>query len=164
MAAVRSELRTSGLFLLLFLIVYTSAVSPPWIFSVLVNDVACDSQKCAYKLDVKGEFDEWSLTYAPGGPCLADYVAKNGVVEVPNNGNRVFFCAKSAGLWRPQGDRLFLEADDVTARSAERYVFNNLISLLNFKWRKRRFLFKYLIVKLCYLIQLLRLLIVKNTY
>lgn len=119
MATVRCALRTSGLFLLLFLIVNTSAVSPPWILSVLVNNVTCDSLKCAYKLDVRGEFDDWALTYTPDAPCLPDFVAKNGVVEVPKQ-NRVFFCAKSAGVWIHQGDRLYLDADDVTARSSER--------------------------------------------
>lgn len=120
---MRVELRTSGLFLLLFLIVNTSAVPPSWIFSVVVNNVTCDSTKCAYNLDVKGDFDEWSLTYAPAdtGLCLPDFfVGKNGIIEVPSNENRLFFCAKSAGVWQHQGERLYLDADDVTVRSADR--------------------------------------------
>ncbi|KOB75091.1 Proteasome subunit alpha type [Operophtera brumata] len=101
---------------------YFAAVPPPWILSVIVNNVTCDSTKCAYNLDVKGDFDDWSLTFAPAesGLCLPDfYVGKNGIIDVPVSEKRLFFCAKSAGEWTHQGGRLYLDAGDVSARSAE---------------------------------------------
>lgn len=88
---------------------------------MLVNNITCDTIKCAYKLDLKGDFEKWSLTYSPpaSGPCLPDFVGGNGFVEVPNNEYRLYFCAESGGVWHHQGDRLFIDADDVTTRSAE---------------------------------------------
>lgn len=114
--------RTSNLFLLLFLIINTSAASPPWILSVTVENVLCESV-CDYKLSLKGDFVEWSLTYAPGPAgtqCLPDLVGKD-VVRVPISENRLFFCAKSAqGAWFHQGERLYLDVGDVTVRNLER--------------------------------------------
>ncbi|CAK1587465.1 unnamed protein product [Parnassius mnemosyne] len=126
MAAVRS-LRTSGIFLLLFLITKTNAVSAPWIFSVEVNDKTCSELKCVYNLNVNGlDFDEWSLTYEPavrgaecGGRFLEEKLTKNVEIVVPV-AKKLFFCAKgSKGVWFHQGESLFLEANDVIGANAQ---------------------------------------------
>lgn len=119
MAAVRVEKRTSGVFLLLFLIANSSAVQPPWILSARVADVACDAEggRCAYSLDVDGEFAEWALTYSRSG-CETVFAARGGRVEAPpppTGEGALFFCARGAGGgWRHQGGRLYLDAGDVT--------------------------------------------------
>lgn len=115
--------RTNSLFLLLFLIINASAVSPPWILSVTVRNVEC-GDVCDYDLDVKGDIDGWSLTYLPGTAgvqCLPDFVGNKNVVRVPVSETRLFFCAKSAlGVWFHQGERLYLDAGDVTVQNYER--------------------------------------------
>ncbi|XP_060809213.1 unextended protein isoform X2 [Amyelois transitella] len=116
-------LRTSGVFLLLFLITYTCAVSPPWIFSVHINSVSC-SDKCVYNLNVSGEFVEWSLTSTPGRRgelCKDNLIQKTSVsdviIEVPPG--KFYFCANSGNGWRHEG--VFLDGSDVIeyARSNE---------------------------------------------
>ncbi|CAG9789796.1 unnamed protein product [Diatraea saccharalis] len=118
-------LRTSGLFLLLFLIINTCAVSPPWIFSVNVNK-SC-STVCDYKLNVNGvNIVEWSLTYKEqqrGDLCEELFVFKETLLDVQlkvPNGGKLFFCAKGDdGVWIHQGGEIYLAPDDVTGRSTE---------------------------------------------
>ncbi|KAG7298440.1 hypothetical protein JYU34_018066 [Plutella xylostella] len=133
MAAVRVVLRTSGLFLLLFLIQNSIAVSPPWILSINVNKVSCSNFKCYYDLFVRGsDADKWSLTSKPaarGSECKnTDFLlvksfefSSNFEFDVPNVGGKLFFCAKSSDAdgWFHQGDRLYLEpANDVKQRTS----------------------------------------------
>ncbi|XP_013139294.1 PREDICTED: metal transporter CNNM4-like [Papilio polytes] len=126
MAAVRS-LRTSGVFLLLFLLKITNASSGPWIFSVDVNEKACSELKCVYNLNVNGlDIDVWSLTEVPaarGGDCegrfLEEKSTKNVELIVPV-AKKLFFCAKGPdGVWYNQGESLFLEANDVIEANAQ---------------------------------------------
>ncbi|RVE44514.1 hypothetical protein evm_010843 [Chilo suppressalis] len=122
-----TSMRTSGLFLLLFLIINACAVSPPWIFSVNVNKTC--SNVCAYKLNVNGaNVVEWSLTYEErqrGGVCVPPFVLKEKLLldvefKVPNDGGKLFFCAKGDdGVWIHQGAEIYLAPDDVTGRSTE---------------------------------------------
>ncbi|XP_072943230.1 unextended protein-like [Epargyreus clarus] len=118
MATVRC-LRTSGLFLLLFLISNTLAVSAPWIFSVEVVSVSC-LEKCVYELNVVGNIEEWSLTYVPGAlgsQCLPHIVEPaNVTVKIEVGAEKQYFCAKSGNSWKHQGESLYLEGD-VTARA-----------------------------------------------
>ncbi|KAL0853107.1 hypothetical protein ABMA27_012875 [Loxostege sticticalis] len=117
-----TSLRTSGLFLLLFLIINTCAVSPPWIFSL---EKECVGSKCGIKV-LSSNVYEWSLTARPGArgePCDPpfEYTQKLLVVEVDVPKEKLYFCAKGAdGEWIHQGDGIYLSADDVTAiRSTE---------------------------------------------
>lgn len=112
-----TSLRTSGLFLLLFLIINTCAVSPPWIFSL---EKECVGSKCGIKV-LSSNVYEWSLTARPGArgePCEPpfEYTQKLLVVEVDVPKEKLYFCAKGAdGEWIHQGDGIYLSADDVTA-------------------------------------------------
>ncbi|KAL4714272.1 hypothetical protein ACJJTC_009624 [Scirpophaga incertulas] len=119
-----SSLRTSGIFLLLFLILNTSAVSPPWIFTVNVQQ-SCGSL-CVYKLNVNAvNVNEWSLTYNKqdrGATCEPPFVSTQKSVDVelivPNAG-KLYFCAKGEdGVWIHQGGGIFLAPDDITGRSS----------------------------------------------
>lgn len=113
-------LRTSELFLLLFLIISTCAVAPPWIFSVKQYTKTCDVNKCVFDVDVNARnVDEWSLTFEPAseekcGSLFVNKVFENVLVELPNDGRRVYFCVKSDGLWHHKGEGVFLESNDVT--------------------------------------------------
>lgn len=113
MALVR--LRTSELFLLLFLIINTCAVTPPWIFSVKPNSKICDNNNCVYNLNVNAKnVDEWSLTLHPASErkCDSYFVSKsfeNVDVDVPNDGRPVYFCVKSNGEWHQQGEAEYLD-------------------------------------------------------
>lgn len=126
MAAVRS-LRTSGIFLLLFLLTQTHATSAPWIFAVDVNARACSELKCVYNLNVNGlGFDVWSITYVPaarGEGCegrFSDQKPTKGVELVVAVGEKLFFCARGAdGEWYHQGAGLFLEGSDVIGPIAQ---------------------------------------------
>lgn len=110
--------RTSGLFLLLFLIINTSATSPPRIFNVKVNNFTCSDNVCVYKFDVNVDY-EWSLTYEPaprGRHCAPEFgIVKTGnVIELPNTEKRLYFCVKSpTGVWLSQGENLYLDSNDV---------------------------------------------------
>lgn len=117
MALVR--LRTSKLFLLLFLIINTCAGTPPWIFSIKPNTKSCDDNKCVINLNVNAKnVDEWSLTYEPASEqsCDSYFVSKlfeNVDVNVQNDGRKVYFCVKSGGEWHHQGKGVYLDANDV---------------------------------------------------
>ncbi|XP_053623164.1 unextended protein-like [Plodia interpunctella] len=109
-------LRTSGVFLLLFLITNTCSVSPPRIFTVHINTVSCADNKCVYNLDVSGDFAEWSLTSTPGrrGELCKDNILQQTTapdvnVEVPDG--KFYFCANFGGGWRHQA--VFLDGGDV---------------------------------------------------
>lgn len=117
-------LRTSGLFLLLFLIINTSAaVSPPWILSVRVDNVSCFQSKCVYKLKVNGlNVEEWSLTSEPATRgCKEFLIVKKELeteFEVPVLDKKLFFCAKSSdGVWFHQGGNVYLDSNDVIRRT-----------------------------------------------
>ncbi|CAH2062154.1 unnamed protein product, partial [Iphiclides podalirius] len=126
MAAVRA-LRTSGIFLLLFLIIRTQADTAPWIFAVNVNDRACSELKCVYNLNVNGfGFDVWSLTYVPaarGGGCEGRFLEQKltkAVELVVPAAEKLFFCARgSDGVWYHQGAGLFLDGNDVIGPIAQ---------------------------------------------
>ncbi|XP_049883207.1 unextended protein-like [Pectinophora gossypiella] len=108
-------LRTSGVFLLLFLL-KSSCGSPPWILSVRVSETACKDNNCALKFDVNGEFDQWSLTHIPavrGSLCSQFVPVIENKIELISK-EKLFFCAKNANGWFHQGERLYLEPDDVT--------------------------------------------------
>ncbi|XP_063899219.1 unextended protein [Helicoverpa armigera] len=131
MALVR--LRTSELFLLLFLIINTCAVTPPWIFSIKQNTKTCDVNKCVFNVDVNANnVDEWSLTSEPADSerkCESFFVSKvfeNVVVDVPNDGRKVYFCVRSGGLWHHQGDGVYLDANDVIQTDSELPIENDL--------------------------------------
>ncbi|XP_028168076.1 metal transporter CNNM4-like [Ostrinia furnacalis] len=110
------SLRTSGLFLLLFLIINTCAVSPPWILSVVKE---CVDDKCGIKV-LSSDVVEWSLTGRRGDrgevcspPFYYTQKSSEAVVDVPNE--KLYFCAKGVdGAWLHQGDEIYLSADDVT--------------------------------------------------
>lgn len=115
-------LRTSGLFLLLFLIINTSAVSPPWILSVRVDNVSCLLNKCVYKLKVNGlNVEEWSLTSEPATRGCNNFLIVEKELEteleVPAD-KKLFFCAKSYdGIWFHQGENVYLDSSDVIGRN-----------------------------------------------
>ncbi|CAH1642136.1 unnamed protein product [Spodoptera littoralis] len=117
-------LRTSELFLLLFLIISTCAVAPPWIFSVKQYTKTCDVNRCVFDIDVNAKnVDEWSLTLEPAseqkcGSLFVNNVFENVLVELPNDGRRVYFCVKSDGLWHHQGEGVYLDSNDVTGPNA----------------------------------------------
>lgn len=112
-------LRTSELFLLLFLIINTCAGTPPWIFSVKQNTRTCDVNKCVYNIDVNAvNVDEWSLTVEPAseqscGLYLVSKVFENVDVNVDKDGRKVYFCVKSDGVWHHRGEGIYLDANDV---------------------------------------------------
>ncbi|KAI5632957.1 metal transporter CNNM4 [Phthorimaea operculella] len=111
--------RTSSVFLLLFLLKYTSA-SHPRIFDVKVNTVKCGGQSCAFDLNVEGDFNGWALTSVParaGSACQPFGVVKNNEIQVPIS-NKWFFCAGNENGWFHQGEGVYLEADDVTGWKA----------------------------------------------
>lgn len=105
--AVRA-LRTSGLFLLLFLIISTHTVSPPWILSVRILNSNC-ADVCDYELKVNGNFEEWSLT-SQLNECTPMFIGKERI-QVPKT--KLYFCARNDGRWLHQGDELYLENGDV---------------------------------------------------
>jgi hypothetical protein len=113
-----SGIRTSGVFLLLFLILNTHATSPPWILSVnyLYNCV-----DCVNKIHVNGTgIFEWSITYKKqekGQICKEPFVVRETEldVEVYIPGGEWYFCAKGEdGVWIHQD--VFLAPDDVSGR------------------------------------------------
>ncbi|KAJ2939879.1 hypothetical protein O0L34_g6579 [Tuta absoluta] len=111
--------RTNSVFLLLFLLKYTSA-SHPRIFDVKVNTVHCGEQSCAFNLNVDGDFEGWALTSEParaGSLCQPFGVVKNNEIRVPIL-NKWFFCAGSENGWFHQGGGVYLEGDDVTGWTA----------------------------------------------
>lgn len=118
MALVR--LRTSELFLLLFLIIKTCAGTPPWIFTVQQNAKSCDINECVYNINVNAaNVDEWSVTFEPASEqkCDSFFVSKifeNVDVKVDNDGRKVYFCVKHEGVWHHQGKGIYLDANDVT--------------------------------------------------
>lgn len=125
MASVCS-LRTSGLFLLLFLFRNAASAPPPWILSVRINALSCDEVKCDYNLTVSGlGVNKWSLTLEPaarGAECYATVLGSSestsAVLELQNGAERRYFCAESDGVWLHQGDSLYLEpANDVSGRT-----------------------------------------------
>lgn len=105
---VERALRTSGLFLLLFLIKITQTVSPPWILSVRVLNSNC-ADACDYELNVNGNFEEWSVT-SQLNECMPMFYGKE-TIQVPNT--KLYFCAKIDGRWLHQGNDLYLENGDV---------------------------------------------------
>lgn len=115
--------RTSGVFLLLFLIINACALSPPWILSVRVNNVSCIVDKCVYNVDVSGsDVQVWSVTYKPavrGSLCETPISenfggTENVEFEVDNSDGKLYFCARNSdGVWLHQGEYLYLEAHDV---------------------------------------------------
>lgn len=117
MAPVR--LRTSELFLLLFLIISTCAVTPPWIFSVKQNTKTCDDNKCVFNIDVNAKnVEEWGLTFEPASELKCDSffvstIFENVDVDVENIGGKVYFCVKSGGVWHHEGEDVYLDANDV---------------------------------------------------
>lgn len=140
--------RTSGVFLLLFLITSTCTVSPPWIFSVNINDVSCVDNKCVFDLNVSGDFVEWSITSEAGarGELCDDFAEpkKSGsnVIEVPKTG-KWYFCANGPDGWRHQ--LVYLDASDVSERSNTRWDVYNLICFRRLHLRSfdAAFLFSY---------------------
>ncbi|KAG6459975.1 hypothetical protein O3G_MSEX011700 [Manduca sexta] len=121
--AVVCVLRTSGLYLLLFLTLNTCAESPPWIFNVKLNNYTCNDNKCVYNLDVSGLY-QWSLTYeaVPRDRLCEpefDVVSSGNVdIEVPNTEKKLYFCVKSPeGVWLSQGEQLYLDGSDVIGRT-----------------------------------------------
>ncbi|XP_063371668.1 uncharacterized protein LOC134659891 [Cydia amplana] len=114
--ACLSLLRTSGLFLLLFLITNAYAVFQPWIFAVSVNKSSCAERKCVLNLNLEvSNVYSWSLTREPavrGAPCnptiTKDVVDTELIVE---KNERMFFCAKVGEQWLHQGVGLYLDGD-----------------------------------------------------
>lgn len=112
-----TSVRTSGIFLLLFLIISASAVSPPWILSVVKE---CKI-KCGLKVISSG-VKEWSLTEASGkrgALCTPPFVSKHQFldvqIDVPEK--NLYFCVLGDdNLWYHQGDGIYLSPDDVIQR------------------------------------------------
>lgn len=116
--------RTSGLFLLLFLLVNTSAASPPWIFSVIKE---CVGNKCGVSV-ISSDVIEWGLTGEIGekgavcSPPANKYTESNVELEVPSG--TLFFCARGEdNLWYHQGDGVYLSPNDVTDRLVQFFEF-----------------------------------------
>lgn len=117
-------LRTSGVFLLLFLLLSACVASPPWIFSVRVNNVSCTDNTCYYNVNVTGNgVKEWSLTSKPGvrGELCENIVSiertlNNVDIKVSKSG-KLYFCAKGIYGWTHQGSSIFLDANDVIKRN-----------------------------------------------
>ncbi|XP_063543882.1 unextended protein-like [Cydia strobilella] len=114
--ACLSLLRTSGLFLLLFLITNAYAVFQPWIFAVSVNKSSCAEQKCVLKLNLEvSNVDSWSLTPEPAvrgalcNPTITKDVVDTELIVEKND--RMFFCAKVGEQWLHQGVDLYLDGD-----------------------------------------------------
>ncbi|XP_041988954.1 unextended protein-like [Aricia agestis] len=124
-------LRTSGVFLLLFLL-NNALSSAPWILSVNVKHVSCDKEKCEYLLNVFGNIKSWSLTPEAGergGVCLTKFYKNTANSDVKfvtrNDGKKLYFCSESEnGEWFHQGDGLYLVGDDVitTLRDSENEI------------------------------------------
>ncbi|CAB3224459.1 unnamed protein product [Arctia plantaginis] len=62
--------------------------------------------------------DEWSLTFEPAsdqncGSYLVSKVFENVDINIDNDGRKVYFCAKSDGVWHHQGEGIYLDANDV---------------------------------------------------
>ncbi|XP_004927345.2 unextended protein [Bombyx mori] len=131
--ALVHQIRTNGIFLLLFSLIITCAASPPWILSVSVNNYTC-SDVCVYDISVDS-LNEWSLTYkyVPRGDLCETVVSesakysKNIIVEVPKTIEKVYFCVKSAdGVWLSQGDEVFLDKNDVIRTESKRDAENEV--------------------------------------
>lgn len=117
-------IRTSGLFLLLFLSQNTIADNSPWIFIPLLKSSSCTELKCDYNLKVSGNYNSWSLTSDPGkksGECSTKTLINPLNVDVQLEGiddNKLYFCAESENVWYHQGVDLFLESGDVISAEA----------------------------------------------
>lgn len=113
-----SAMRTSGLFLLLFLIINTQAVYQPWIFTASVNKSQCENEKCVLNLNIQvSNVDLWSLTRSPasrGQPCSPTIVKDvNDNDLIVGVDEKLFFCVQVDGVWIHQG--LYLEGDVIEA-------------------------------------------------
>lgn len=127
MARLSAVIRTSGLFLLLFLTTNAHTNSPPWIFSVVINDKSCTGTTCDYEVILNGiNVNQWSLTFVPaerGGDCRANEFVVNSFdlssgFRVPNTERKLYFCASSGNGWLHQGTTLYLEpTDDVSLQT-----------------------------------------------
>ncbi|XP_048003344.1 unextended protein-like isoform X2 [Leguminivora glycinivorella] len=109
-------LRTSGLFLLLFLITNAYAVFQPWIFAVSVNKSRCADEKCVLNLNLEvSNVESWSLTREPAvrgalcNPTITKDVLDTELIVQKND--RMFFCAKVGEQWLHQGVDLYLDGD-----------------------------------------------------
>ncbi|KAJ0170046.1 hypothetical protein K1T71_014652 [Dendrolimus kikuchii] len=135
--------RTNVIFLL-FIVLTTYALSPPWIFDVKIDDFVCYNEKCVYNLRVDG-VNEWSLSFEPatkGSSCIPDFGAvkdKKAVFEVAE-GDKLYFCVRKDGIWVHAGEDLFLDAGDVTRQADNTKITDVVVETFTYPPRVEKYI------------------------